>query len=229
MPLRATFFIERASAQHSVRLGPRNGAERAFHRLADTWGVDCAESDLHGPLGSLGRTGVGADLGMIIDVVNDWNQPIGQARRGEVLGKGLGFRTVHIFLFDTLGRLLMQRLPDDHGRSPGRLGSSVAGYLNAGESYHEAAERKLNEELRINTDVSHVGTWQMRDGRSSKFVALFTGAVVEDPDFDRREISELVYMDLDDLNYLMQQRPEAFTHTFIFVYDRYKDRLYKGS
>lgn len=163
-----------------------------------------------------------ADLGMVVDVVDESNRPIGTARRSDVLPKKLGFRTVHVFLFEPKGGLLLQELPQDHLRSPGKLGSSVAGYLHSGESYTQAAYRKMRAELGIESEIEHVGTWQMLDDGSRKFVALFAGICSQAPHFDSDEIADVCYVKLKSLDEMTRSEPERFTATFLFAYGRFR-------
>ena len=59
-------------------------------------------------------------------------------------------------------------------RHPERWGSSVAAYLYAGESYQEAAQRRLWEELGLEGPLRRIGKTRMADERSLKFVELYT-------------------------------------------------------
>lgn len=171
----------------------------------------------------LGGLWVVADLGMVVDVVNENNQPVGIARRGDVLQRKLSFRTVHVFLFDQSEKLLLQKLPHNHLRSPGRLGSSVAGYLYSGETYQAAARRKMRQELSIDSAIRHVDTWPMIDAGSRKFVGLFSGAISQTPIFDPEEIAEIVYMDLEEVGGAIRRDQHRFTQTFVFAYERFRE------
>jgi len=171
---------------------------------------------------------VTADLEMVIDVVDDGNRPIGIARRAEVFERKLNFRTVHVFLFDSFGRVLLQKLPNSHLRNPGRLGSSVAGYLYSGESYATAAYRKMQQELNIETRIQQLAVWQMIDEGTNKFVGLFRGTAQKTPEFDRREIDGIVAMDPDTIEDAIRRKENLFTPTFVFVYERFRTATRRG-
>ena len=113
---------------------------------------------------------------------------------GNLFNEKLNFRTVDVLLLDAKGRLLLQKLPDDHLRSPGKLGASVAGYLLAGEDYAEAAQRKMKSELGLSASLIYLGEVSMEDDGCRKFVGVFTGRIDRSPSFDRNEIEEIVYM-----------------------------------
>lgn len=158
-----------------------------------------------------------------IDAVDAHDHPVGTVPRGDALEVGANFRTVHVFVFHD-GRLLLQRLAPTRERHPQRWGSSVAAYLHAGESYEQAAHRRLWEELGLRGSVRRVGKTRMEDERSLKFVELYTlddgPAWIREPD----HIAELRYWALDDVDRIVAQAPECFTPTFLHIY-RYLQRL----
>src|SRR5690349_17107737 len=127
---------------------------------------------------------------MLVDIVDEKNRPIGRAERATLLHAHLNFRTVHILFWDAQERLLLQQLPPNHARHPGRLGSSVAGYLQSGETYFAAARRKEREELHLATRLRHLGVLEMRDEASRKFVGVFLGALMSTPVPDYEHIAE---------------------------------------
>jgi isopentenyl-diphosphate Delta-isomerase len=161
-------------------------------------------------------------LETLIDCVDDEDRPVGLVTRGEVLRLGAGFRTVHVFVLDSDGRLLVQRLAATRERHAGRFGSSVAAYLYAGEDYQTAAERRLGEELGLRTPLRARGKLRMLDEGSMKFVALYTArsdeAQIREPD----HIAELVWRSLPDLDRDVREDPAAFTPTFLELYEYFR-------
>jgi len=162
---------------------------------------------------------------MQVDIVDLNNRTIGRSIRRELFAKKQNFRTIHIILKSEQGQIILQRLPLNHARSPGRLGSSVAGYLQAGESYEDAAYRKLYEELRLSVPLRRLGEVDMIDNGSHKFVGVFTGEADRRPQFDPSEIAELVYVDLPRLDGMVRTSPDLFTRTFLHVYQGYRAAL----
>jgi len=78
----------------------------------------------------------------LIDAVDDANEPVGAVARGDVFRLKANFRTVHVLVFNQAGDLLLQRLSATRERHPLMWGSSVAGYLHAGEDYLAAGQRR---------------------------------------------------------------------------------------
>ena len=86
----------------------------------------------------------------IFDLVDDDDRVIGRATRNEVHGNPkLLHRVVHVLVFDSLGRLYLQKRADDKDVQPGKWDTSVGGHVDAGEDRETAALRELSEELGI--------------------------------------------------------------------------------
>lgn len=163
----------------------------------------------------------------VVDVVDKRNRRIGSVPRHELLPNRLNFRTVHIFVIDRSGKLILQKLRQDHSRNPTRLGSSVAGYLHAGERYASAATRKLRDELGLKLPLTKVGTFEMIDERSHKFVRLFLAQVVNEAvEFDTTQIDSVVSMPFKQIDLNIECCPEKYTPTFLRAYEFFKSKGY---
>lgn len=76
-------------------------------------------------------------------LVDEKDNILGTTSRKEAHTKGLRHRVSVIYLFNDNGEILVQH------RDDGRLDHSSAGHVDPGESYEEAAERELFEELGV--------------------------------------------------------------------------------
>jgi len=81
------------------------------------------------------------------DIFDEHNRLIGSSARAEVHKHGHFHRSVHVLVFDTRGRLLVQRRSAAKDVCPGRWDLSVAEHLQPAEQYAAAAVRGLHEEL----------------------------------------------------------------------------------
>jgi isopentenyldiphosphate isomerase len=150
----------------------------------------------------------------LVDVVDERDEPIAVVPRSEVFTRRANFRTVHVLAFNHRGELLLQQLSGHRERHPGLWGSSVAGYVHAGETYEEAARRRLLEELGLRTDLQPVGVMAMADDGVTKFVGVFV-TVADDPRNALPDhIAALEFRSLDDVRDQMAERPSDFTDTF---------------
>ena len=150
----------------------------------------------------------------LIDAVDLADEPVTRTERRSALEAGFNFRVVHVFVFNSEGELLVQRLAPTRERHGGRWGSSVAGFIHAGETPGSAARRRLFEELGIRSEVRLFGVVPMHDEGSIKFVSLFVARADAPRDVDREHIAELTYVPLDALVDDIAASPEDFTDTF---------------
>lgn len=162
---------------------------------------------------------------MIVDVVDGTNRKIGQSARARLLEEGKNFRTVHVLCFRD-HELLLQKLPLDHPRSPGLLGSSVAGYLKSGETYLAAADRKARAEIKQKLKLQWCCRFVMQDQGSMKFVEVFTAPIVTVDSYNQSEIDELVFLPASHVSELINKSPEIFTPTFVEVITNYQKTLH---
>ena len=83
----------------------------------------------------------------IFDVVNDNDEVIGQLARRIVHRDGHEHRAVHVLVFDSRGRIFLQKRSMTKDTFPGAWDSSASGHLESGEDYAACAARELREEL----------------------------------------------------------------------------------
>ncbi|PCG84812.1 NUDIX hydrolase [Streptomyces sp. WZ.A104] len=85
----------------------------------------------------------------ILDIVDENDEVIGQAPRGEATARGLRHRCVFIEARDAGGRVFVHRRTPTKLVFPSRYDMFVGGVVGAGESYDEAALREAEEELGV--------------------------------------------------------------------------------
>ncbi|HUB39890.1 MAG TPA: NUDIX domain-containing protein [Streptosporangiaceae bacterium] len=153
----------------------------------------------------------------MIDRVDDLNRTVGTVARARVFDEHANFRTVHVLVFDHDGALLLQQLSATRERNPLQWGSSVAGYMYAGESYDEAAHRRLSEELGLQTPLNPLGVTMMLDEGVKKFVGVYTTVadhpVIEEPD----HIAQLQFVPPRLVEEDIDQDPGNYTDTLKHV------------
>lgn len=160
----------------------------------------------------------------IFEICDDSGNVLGTELRSIVHKMGLLHKAVYCFVFDTRGRLLIQRRSSKKSIGPNQWDLSVAEHLSPGESFREAAARGLQEELGITgvllpqqplgpmhrrsllvpgkyVDNELVESYELRD---------FQGEV----SFNPAEVSEVKYIELPDLVTQMAAEPQNFTEWF---------------
>ena len=173
----------------------------------------------------------------IFDLVDDNDQVIGRATRNEAHGNPkLLHRVVHVLVFDSLGRLYLQKRADDKDVQPGKWDSSVGGHVDAGEDREAAALRELSEELGIpGRGVPEAGVsspplqflHRYRHGNDFESELVTTWITRWDGPIhlQESEISEGRFWDLEEIDLLVERVdiPGPFTPNFLDELRRWRE------
>jgi isopentenyl-diphosphate Delta-isomerase len=164
---------------------------------------------------------------MLIDSVNESDIPIGTVPRKDVFKRRANFRVAHVLVFNSAGELLIQQLALTRSRHAGLWGSSVAAYLHAGETYEQAARRRLREELGImETVLEYVGKTTMTDEGSRKFIGVFRTIADGRFPYDTRHIEHLQFLPVSEIRSIAGSSGKSFTQTFLQVLTFYESKFH---
>jgi isopentenyl-diphosphate delta-isomerase type 1 len=154
----------------------------------------------------------------LFDIVDDNDNVIGQASRTRVHAQGLWHRGVHVFLFTSDGKMLIQKRSADRKQYASIWDGSVSEHVKAGEDYPTAAQRGLWEELGLR-DAALTPRLRFRlnyGPHDNEISLLFTGTA--DPArvrFDPVEIARVDYYSLDELQNIMRDKTLPLSHWFV--------------
>ena len=116
-------------------------------------------------------------------IVDEEGTVIGQATRGEChSGTKLLHPVVHLHVFDTQGRIYLQKRPEWKDIQPGKWDTAVGGHIDYGETREEALHREVREELGI-TDFTPIfmGKYVFESQREKELVyvhrTIYNGAI----------------------------------------------------
>lgn len=153
----------------------------------------------------------------VFDVVDDQNEVVSQATRGEVHQEKLLHRAVHVFLTDGKGAVLVQQRSWQKDQQPGKWGTSAAGHLDAGEDYEVAARRELSEELGIDPetlDLKPAGEVGPSEANGFEFIRLYVAVYSGALRTRASEVEATMWMDQDQLRKWIERRPQDFAGSF---------------
>lgn len=126
----------------------------------------------------------------MLPVVDGQDRVTGLERRGEIHRRGLLHRAAHVLLFDGQGRLYLQLRSAAKDTHPGKWTTSASGHVDPGESYAQAAERELGEELGLAGELTYLGTLPAQPATDNEFAAVYWLVSEQTPRPDPVEISE---------------------------------------
>lgn len=85
----------------------------------------------------------------IVSIVDESDNVVGQAPRHVMRAQGLLHRVTYVFVFDSSGRLFVQKRTATKDLYPGYYDLAAGGVVCVGESYEQSALREAREELGI--------------------------------------------------------------------------------
>ncbi|OGG72081.1 hypothetical protein A3A35_02330 [Candidatus Kaiserbacteria bacterium RIFCSPLOWO2_01_FULL_51_21] len=153
--------------------------------------------------------------------VDENDNVIGAGTPREAREKGIRHRIVRIFLLNAKGELLIQKRSENVVSNPNKWDHSAAGHVDEGEDYETAAYRELKEEVGVEgIPLREVTRYYMEETDEKeikkRFNALYRGIYDREMILDRREVSEVKWVKLDELLAWIERRPEDFTQSFIY-------------
>ena len=93
----------------------------------------------------------------LVDLYDENRIPLGKtAGRYGKRSSGELRAIVHVCIFDTQGRMLIQQRALEKRICPGKWDVSAAGGVNAGETVRQSAEREVQEELGYHLDLTGI-------------------------------------------------------------------------
>lgn len=156
---------------------------------------------------------------MIIDTVDRTDTPIGRIDRAEVFQKHANFRVSHVLVFNSKRELLLQKLALTRNRNPGAWGSSVASYLFSSETYRQAAERRMAQELGISAfSLVSLGKTEMVDDGCLKFIGVFESFNDGPFSYDPSHIDRIEFAAISAIRRMIKTGERVFTPTFLRVF-----------
>lgn len=127
-----------------------------------------------------------------------------------------------VLLFNSHKNIILQKIAA-HKKWGGLWTYSAAGHVDAGETYQNAAERELKEEMGVSTSVQYetCAFPLMREGRLISFHHVFVARCNQKITPDLSEVAEIREISLSDLKNEIAQHPEQFFDAFLIAAEKY--------
>lgn len=165
-----------------------------------------------------------------VEHVNERDEVIGIVPFDEIFTDQLIARIARVFLLDQQSRIYLQRRSTSMRNAPGLWDQSAAGHVDPGESYEQAAARELEEELgvenvKLNQKVYYYAeephpTYGPLKRFNTIYVAKYDGQpIVHDPE----EVMDGRWINFDELESWIEQKPDDFAPGFLTAYKKYKE------
>jgi len=149
-----------------------------------------------------------------LTVVDGNDVVLGYSTKEDIKRRGLNYRCVQVFLFNSSEELMLCKRPENKKVFAGQFGA-VMGHVRRGESYADAAEREVMEEVGLKAPLRRVAKFSVVDGANRVFQEIYSGGVSADVKPDKTEIAEHRFMSLRELRGEMVSNPNKYAVPFM--------------
>jgi isopentenyl-diphosphate Delta-isomerase len=148
----------------------------------------------------------------VVDLVDESDSVIGESTLGECLENGLLHRAVAVLVIRGDGRYLLQIRSSRDAWHPGLWTISSTGHVGKGETYQDAAQRELFEELGIRDNLAYVKKYLLPPISGAgiiehEWVCLFTSRTDQTCKVDPDEVEGVREMSDSELRKLIADGP----------------------
>ncbi|MGA9768405.1 MAG: isopentenyl-diphosphate Delta-isomerase [Blastocatellia bacterium] len=150
-------------------------------------------------------------------LVNENDEEIGVGEKLQTHREGKLHRAFSIFVFDSAGRLLMQKRSTSKYHSGGLWSNTCCGHPRPGEKVETAAHRRLKEEMNFDCPLQFCSSFIYRAELDHNLIEweldhVFAGVYDDDPDPDKAEAEDWQWVDIDELKVGIDAQPDRFTY-----------------
>jgi isopentenyl-diphosphate delta-isomerase len=160
-------------------------------------------------------------------LVNEKNEVLGTMPKMEAHEKGVLHRAISILIYNKEGEMLIQQRAASKYHWPLIWSNAVCSHPRENESFQEAAERRLKEELNINCSLKEVYNFiykaedELTGLIEHEYDTVFEGRFDGEIPFNPEEIASIRWIALGDLIQEIKHEPEKFSFWFKEILKNY--------
>ena len=157
-----------------------------------------------------------------IILVNLDDEIIGSGEKLHVHKDGLLHRAFSIFIVNNKGQMLIQKRNENKYHSGGLWANSCCSHQRADEKLQEAIHRRLQEELGFDCELEEQFSFVYRTVFDNSLVEyevdhVFLGHYSGEIEINKDEVTEIMWISLDELSEKLVNEPEKFASWFLIA------------
>jgi|TARA_B100001248_G_scaffold242031_1_gene209272 isopentenyl-diphosphate delta-isomerase len=165
-------------------------------------------------------------------LVDENDNQVGLMPKLEAHQKGLLHRAFSIFIFNSKYELLLQKRASSKYHSGGLWTNTCCSHPREGEDTLDAANRRLIEEMGIETSLRKVHDFIYKAELDNnltehEFDHVFYGIYNEDPIINKDEADDFKWIDMDSLNEDIKTNGDNYTIWFKIAFEYFYNYLKK--
>jgi isopentenyl-diphosphate Delta-isomerase len=167
----------------------------------------------------------------MVIVVDEHDTETGTMPKMAAHTSGTLHRAFSVFIFNTKGKLLLQKRAEGKYHSAGLWSNTCCSHPRPGEDTRAAAQRRLKEEMGIDCELEEVFSFVYKvqlenDLIEHEFDHVFVGTSDAMPKPDEEEVSGYVYLSLEDVLEGVAAHPDNYTEWFKICVTKWQEELF---
>lgn len=163
-------------------------------------------------------------------LVNQDDRSLGTLEKMEAHERGVLHRAFSVFIFNSVGELMLQKRAEDKYHSPGLWTNTVCSHPRVNETPIQAAHRRMVEEMGFDCDLKEVFSFVYKadvgDGLTEhEYDHVFFGYSDSIPKLNPEEVGDWKYMPLDVVLADVSKHPHDYTVWFKIALKQVKKHL----
>lgn len=169
-----------------------------------------------------------------IIAVDKFDKEIGPIEKMEAHFTGTLHRAFSILVFNSKNELLLQKRSIKKYHSPGLWTNTCCSHPRHGENLQDAIYRRLQEEMGFTCELKEIFSFvynvKFEDNLfENEYDHVFVGRYDGEIDVNKDEVDEFKWLDIDEVNNDIKNRPELYTYWFKYLINSkdYKLKVYE--
>jgi isopentenyl-diphosphate delta-isomerase len=163
-------------------------------------------------------------------LVDEQGNELGLMGKTEAHEKGILHKAISVLIYNSKGEMLIQQRALTKYHWAGIWSNTCCSHPRAGETFADAAQRRLIEELGIDTPLKkefyfiYRATDQKSGLTEHEYDWVFTGIFDDAFEYNTHEINAVKWISKDDLENDMKANPDQYSFWFPIILDNMKNR-----
>lgn len=163
-------------------------------------------------------------------LVSPEDKPLGLMEKQQAHVAGLLHRAFSVFVFNDKNELLIQQRAWGKYHSPGLWTNTCCSHPREGETYQQAAHRRLQEEMGFDCEMEFLFDFiykaDVGDGLTEhELDHVFKGSYNGEPQINPEEVAHYQWVDFEELKQDVAENPNKYTTWFRIIFDEYIQHL----
>ena len=163
-------------------------------------------------------------------LVDENDRELGTMYKMEAHQKAVLHRAISVFILNDKGEWLLQRRALNKYHSSGLWSNAACTHPRPGESYKQAAHRRLKEEMGMECELTDVFNFIYKGKLDNELTEheldhVFVGYSENKPNFNPKEVCDYQYIKFDDLKKDVHENPDKYTYWFKHVFENVQEHL----